>query len=218
MSTNSTTKHQGHIRDWHDDKGFGFIDVAGGERLFFHISAFKAGRRPSVGEAVVFQIGQDAKGRRRAENVQELAFVQQKMAQKNAQIRKRNQQRNQQADFEAGQQKRLYLAVGFYAVLVVLAVTHSIPWLVVGWYVALGIITYLSYAKDKRAAQNNDWRTPEATLHLLSAIGGWAGAMVAQTYLRHKSQKAEFRLNYYMTVLINLAGLLALMYYQPLAL
>ena len=64
------------------------------------------------------------------------------------------------------------------------------------------------YAKDKAAAQSGDWRTPESTLHLLSALGGWVGAMVAQTYLRHKSQKPEFRIAYYLTVIINLAGLL----------
>ena len=62
--------------------------------------------------------------------------------------------------------------------------------------------------KDKAAAHISDWRTPESTLHLLSALGGWVGAMVAQTYLRHKSQKAEFRLAYYLTVIINMAGLL----------
>ncbi|GAA0309446.1 DUF1294 domain-containing protein [Psychrobacter aestuarii] len=218
MSTSqSRSKHQGHVTDWQDDKGFGFIQTERNERLFFHISDFKAARCPLVGDAVVFEIGKDAKGRQRAEKVQELAFVQQKMAQKNSQIRKRNQQRSQQADFEAGQKKRLYLAIGFYVVLMVLAVSSSIPWLVVGWYIALGVVTYLMYAKDKRAAQNNGWRTPESTLHLLSAAGGWAGAMVAQTYLRHKSQKAEFRVTYYMTVLINLAGLMALMYYQPLS-
>ena len=32
--------------------------------------------------------------------------------------------------------------------------------------------------------------------------------MVAQTYLRHKSQKPEFRLTYYLTVVINMAGFL----------
>lgn len=64
------------------------------------------------------------------------------------------------------------------------------------------------YAKDKAAAQSGDWRTPESTLHLLSTLGGWVGALVAQTYLRHKSQKPEFRVAYYLTVIINMAGLL----------
>ena len=75
----------------------------------------------------------------------------------------------------------------------------------------LGIFTYITYGKDKAAAQNGDWRTPESTLHILSALGGWVGALVAQTYLRHKSQKPEFRVTYYLTVVINMAGLLFLL-------
>ncbi|MBR5495407.1 MAG: DUF1294 domain-containing protein, partial [Psychrobacter sp.] len=85
---------------------------------------------------------------------------------------------------------------------------NKLSWPVLAWYAVLGVITYGMYAKDKAAAQSGAWRTPESTLHLLSALGGWVGAMVAQTYLRHKSQKPEFRITYYLTVIINLAGLL----------
>src|SRR5690606_15422530 len=116
-----------------------------------------------------------------------------------------------QAEFETGQKKRLFLGVGFYGVLILLVVMNKLSWLVVAWYVILGIITYGMYAKDKAAAQSDDWRTPESTLHLLSTLGGWVGALVAQTYLRHKSQKPEFRIAYYLTVIINLAGLLFIM-------
>jgi len=203
-----TTKQQGHIKKWQDDKGFGFIESEAGESLFFHVSEFKAQRRPDVGEQVVFTVGQDNQGRKQAKQVQELGFVQQQMEQKNKQIRQRNQKRSAQADFEAGQTKRSFLGVGFYGVLILLAAMNELSWLVVGWYVAIGLITYMMYAKDKAAAQSGDWRTPESTLHVLSALGGWVGAMVAQTYLRHKSQKSEFRMTYYLTVLINLAGLL----------
>ena len=201
-------KQQGHIKKWQDDKGFGFIETEAGESLFFHVSAFKAQRRPEVGEQVVFTVGQDNQGRLQAKDVQELSFVQQKMAQKNSQIRQRNHKRSAQAEFEAGQKKRLFLGIGFYGVLVLLTVMNKLSWLVLAWYAVLGIITYGMYAKDKAAAQSGDWRTPESTLHLLSALGGWVGAMVAQTYLRHKSQKPEFRIAYYLTVIINLAGLL----------
>ena len=201
-------KQQGHIEKWQDDKGFGFIETAAGESVFFHVSAFRAQRRPKVGEQVVFTVGQDNQGRLQAKDVQELSFVQQKMAQKNSQIRQRNHKRSAQAEFETGQKKRLFLGVGFYGVLILLAVMNKLSWLVVAWYVILGVITYGMYAKDKAAAQNGDWRTPESTLHLLSTLGGWVGALVAQTYLRHKSQKPEFRIAYYLTVIINLAGLL----------
>lgn len=201
-------KQQGFIKKWQDDKGFGFIQTQNGESVFFHINEFKARRRPEVGEQVVFTVGQDNQGRIQAKEVQELSFVQQKMAQKNQQIRQRNTKRSAQADFEAGQKKRLFLGVGFYGVLILLAATDKLSWLVIAWYAALGVITYAVYAKDKAAAQSGDWRTPESTLHLLSVLGGWVGAMVAQTYLRHKSQKPEFRLTYYLTVVINMAGLL----------
>jgi len=201
-------KQQGHIKKWQDDKGFGFIETAAGESVFFHVSAFKAQRRPEIGEQVVFIVGQDNQGRLQAKDVQELSFVQQKMAQKNRQIQQRNHKRSAQADFEAGQKKRLFLGLGFYGVLILLVVMNKLSWLVLAWYAVLGVITYGMYAKDKAAAQSGTWRTPESTLHLLSALGGWVGAMVAQTYLRHKSQKPEFRITYYLTVIINLAGLL----------
>ena len=204
-------KQQGHIKKWQDDKGFGFIETAAGESVFFHFSAFKALRRPEIGEQVVFTVGQDNQGRLQAKDVQELSFVQQKMAQKNQKIRQRNHKRSAQAEFEAGQKKRLFLGIGFYGVVILLAVMNKLSWLVIAWYVILGVITYGMYAKDKAAAQNGDWRTPESTLHLLSTLGGWVGALVAQTYLRHKSQKPEFRIVYYLTVIINLAGLLFIM-------
>ena len=201
-------KQQGRVTKWQDDKGFGFIETAAGESVFFHVSEFKAQRRPAIGEEVVFSVGYDNQRRLQAKEVQELSFVQQKMAQKNQKIRQRNHKRSAQAEFEAGQKKRLFLGIGFYGVLLLLAVMNKLSWLVVGWYVALGLITYMTYAKDKAAAQNGDWRTSESTLHLLSALGGWVGAMIAQTYLRHKSQKPEFRVAYYLTVIINMAGLL----------
>ena len=204
-------RQQGRITKWQDDKGFGFIETKAGESVFFHVSEFKASRRPANGEEVVFTVVQDNQGRLQAKQVQELDFVKQKMAEKNSQIRQRNSRKSQQADFEEGQNKRAFLGIGFYGVLILLAFTGELSWLVVGWYVVLGIITYLTYAKDKRAAQSGGWRTPESTLHLLSALGGWVGALVAQTYLRHKSQKPDFRMGYYLTVVINLAGLLFIM-------
>lgn len=102
------------------------------------------------------------------------------------------------------------LAVGFYVVLLLIAVMGKVNWGVVGWYALIGAVTYLVYAKDKQAAQQGTWRTPESTLHILSVLGGWVGAMMAQSYLRHKTKKPEFRLTYYLTVLVNLAALLYL--------
>lgn len=112
--------------------------------------------------------------------------------------------------FQQKQKQQLMLAFGFYAVLIVIAAMGKLSWSIVGWYALIGAVTYLVYAKDKQAAQQGKWRTPESTLHLLSVLGGWVGAMMAQNYLRHKTKKSEFRLAYYLTVIVNLAALLYL--------
>lgn len=56
-------------------------------------------------------------------------------------------------------------------------------------YILMSIVTYVMYAIDKNAVQNGEWRTLENTLHLLSLLGGWMGALCAQNQLRHKSKK-----------------------------
>ena len=72
-------------------------------------------------------------------------------------------------------------------------------------FIISSIFTYLVYAKDKKAAQNDEWRTSESTLHLYSLFFGWPGAIVAQQMLRHKSKKQSFRVTFMFTVLINVA-------------
>ena len=74
------------------------------------------------------------------------------------------------------------------------------------WYLVIGLVTFLVYAKDKRAAINSNWRVPEKTLHILSVAGGWLGALIAQDKLRHKTQKQPFRSIYWLTVAMNVVA------------
>lgn len=62
---------RGKITQWKDDKGFGFIvSEDGGEKLFFHISAVKTqGRRPQVGDIVLYESMRDSQGRPKAKAV-----------------------------------------------------------------------------------------------------------------------------------------------------
>lgn len=71
-------------------------------------------------------------------------------------------------------------------------------------YAVIATATFIFYAIDKAAAQSNRWRIPESTLHAFALMGGWPGALLAQTLLRHKSVKRAFRLIFWMTVTINL--------------
>ncbi|MFI8750767.1 DUF1294 domain-containing protein [Vreelandella lionensis] len=84
------------------------------------------------------------------------------------------------------------------------------------WYVAVSVITYATYAWDKRAAIKKRQRVSEKTLHWLALVGGWPGAWCAQQQLRHKTQKTAFRRVYWVTVLLNLVVLIGLIAVMPL--
>lgn len=62
-------KLEGRLVRWNDDRGFGFIQVAGQKRdVFLHISQLgNLPRRPQVGDMVDFKLGMDGQDRPRAE-------------------------------------------------------------------------------------------------------------------------------------------------------
>ena len=93
----------------------------------------------------------------------------------------------------------------FFAIMGVSVLTTQIDPLVLAFYMVVSIITFTVYAIDKSAATKGTWRTSESTLHLLSLVGGWPGALVDQQKLRHKSKKQFFRFVYWITVALNCA-------------
>ncbi|HCM1428291.1 TPA: cold shock and DUF1294 domain-containing protein [Vibrio parahaemolyticus] len=173
---------KGQIVEWNDNKGYGFISSVGGElRVFFHISSIKnRGYRPKLNDSVTFDVTEDKKGRFNAENV----LVQ-------------------------GANGFPYTVLFGFSFLV--AATASITMfngviLLIPVYLILSIFTYLMFAWDKQAAQNGSWRTPENTLHTLSFVGGWPGALLAQFQLRHKSRKQPFKFILWVTIVLNISG------------
>lgn len=63
-------RFDGTLTKWNDDRGFGFITpIPGGHEVFAHISAFPRGARPSIGEAVSFEVEMDRQGKKRAVNI-----------------------------------------------------------------------------------------------------------------------------------------------------
>lgn len=78
-------------------------------------------------------------------------------------------------------------------------------------YAVLSATTFAVYAWDMSAARGGRWRTPEFTLHLLSLLGGWPGALAAQRTLRHKSRKLSFQIVFWLTVIVNCCALLWLL-------
>ena len=73
----------------------------------------------------------------------------------------------------------------------------------VGAYViVISAFTYWVYARDKRRAENSEWRVPEARLHLLDLLGGWPGGFLAQRRLRHKCSKGSYQFMFWLIVLV----------------
>jgi uncharacterized membrane protein YsdA (DUF1294 family)/cold shock CspA family protein len=188
-------RHKGSIAKWNDERGFGFISPSeGGSSVFVHISSFPRGdRRPSVSEAVSYTLAFDSHGRPQANAVR---FI---LDSHSASLKR--------------QIPRLGIAVPFaFAIsfLAALAVLAAVGWLEMYWlvlYYVASIITYGVYSRDKAAAQNAGRRIPESTLHLMSLVGGWPGALIAQILLRHKTRKPSFLIGYWLTVIVNCIAL-----------
>jgi len=185
-------RSKGKITSWNDEKGFGFITpLAGGKRIFVHVSAFRnRDRRPAIDQIVTYAVSSDEQGRPRASQAT-LA------GDRLARVRK-----------QPGELLSIIAAVIFFIIILIAVLTSKVPGMILIIYLMVSLITYVAYAIDKSAAKKGAWRTQESTLHLLSLLGGWPGAVVAQKRLRHKSKKESFRAVFWMTVLLN-CGLFA---------
>jgi uncharacterized membrane protein YsdA (DUF1294 family)/cold shock CspA family protein len=180
---------QGKISDWNDDKGFGFVEQnGGGERAFVHIQAFKSrSRRPSNGDIIIYELVRENNTRYKAVNIQ--------FTRENKPLNKRNT--NNTSDLGT------YTTLLFLIGMLVSITMGKLPLVIAGVYLVMSIVTFIAYALDKSAAKSGCWRTKESTLHLFAVLGGWPGALWAQTKLRHKSSKQEFKHVYKATVLLN---------------
>ncbi len=74
------------------------------------------------------------------------------------------------------------------------------------WVLVVSLVTFVLYGWDKRKAQGDGWRVPEARLHLLELVGGWPGALIGQRVFRHKTSKLSFQVVFWLMVLMNVAA------------
>lgn len=184
-------KRLGKITRWKDDQGFGFITPkGGGKEIFVHIKAFSnRRRRPVDNEIVTYETGVDKLGRTRAERVEFIGDTRARAKEWNA---------------------SLPVFILFVAFLIILIVMGYVPFFMLGVYLVASLITFLVYVHDKNAAQNNQWRTPEISLHILGLAGGWPGAFIAQRARHHKVKKQSFQIAFWVTVVLNFVLLLNL--------
>jgi uncharacterized membrane protein YsdA (DUF1294 family)/cold shock CspA family protein len=188
-------RYQGKITNWKEDKGFGFITQnGGGNQVFVHIKSFEnRQRRPAGNEIVTYELKTDARGRVQAESV---AFVGERLPSAISPERRNTS---------------LILAATFLVFVAAAAFVGKLPFAVFWLYFIASAIAFFTYALDKSAAINDQWRTQESTLHLFALIGGWPGALAAQKLLRHKSKKQSFQVVFWATVMLNCGALIWLL-------
>ena len=192
-------RFEGLLKSWNDERGFGFLEpLQGNEDIFVHITAFRGLiGRPQVGQAMSFEVEVGPQGKKRAKRVEP--------------IRAGHTSRRKPPESPAQQGAAKLIVIPLFLVLyIVVSVIWHPPLFIAAVYLGASSIAFFVYKKDKLAAQQNTWRTPESTLHFLALAGGWPGALLAQQYIRHKCTKLEFRIVFWGTVILNVVGLVLL--------
>lgn len=216
------TKH-GTIVRWDATRAFGFIrsgDSVGD--VFFHVRDYRGATPPRAGLAVVFEEihvggkGPRAMAVRTASSphgaAQDARSTDSRRAHRPAQAKRSapagRSPRQGKAPLPATGASLAYgLMLGWAALLAWGAWTQRLPLWTLAALAALNVVTLWLYAADKNAARADRWRIPESNLHLLSLLGGWPAAWLAQQNMRHKSSKTEFRAVYWLTIVLHCGAL-----------
>ena len=188
---------RGQLTNWNDERGFGFVQPAGGGKdVFLHISALKeTTHRPQAGDTIYYRAIADGK-KVRAQN----AFI--------------SGARGQSTSSHQPHSNNLKWQLLIFQVLLLSAIpimgsiyhawqTHNPLPLIL--YIVMSFATFWLYAGDKSRAKQRRWRTPEKTLHRELA-GGWIGGYIAQQKLRHKSRKPAYRFVFWSIVVAHQIG------------
>ena len=190
-----STVFTSEITEWDDNKGFGYL-LHQKRKLFLHYKDFSARhKRPAIGDQVQYKLGYDTKGRKCAVEAAHVG-VEAKQVHDRGRLTLFN-----------WVTLVLLLLIPLASLNKAIVLNEASPLYVTGAGLALiffNVVTYGAYAGDKHQARAKEWRTPERSLHILEAVGGWPAAFIAQRKLRHKISKAEFQLVYWFIVISHI--------------
>ncbi|MDG6903189.1 MAG: DUF1294 domain-containing protein [Nitrososphaerota archaeon] len=75
------------------------------------------------------------------------------------------------------------------------------------WLLVSGVIGFLAMGVDKARARGGEWRIPEATLLVISLVGGALGAAIGAVMFHHKTSKPSFLVLFLPVVVLWLLAL-----------
>lgn len=218
---------RGQLKSWNDDKGFGFIrPELGGEEVFAHVSAMRGTRRPVQGDRVLYLCERTNHGRARATHMRldaGLSVDEPAIRRKPTRSTGTSKRSAHTGSREAAHAIRhpLFKLLCFLLLCLLPGIgscqlaVQGILWPLFAYGVG-SLIAFVLYLHDKRSAMRSGWRTPEARLHLVEALGGWPGALLAQQLLRHKTRKFSFQALFWLIVVAHQVAWLDHLYLQRL--
>ena len=89
---------------------------------------------------------------------------------------------------------------------------HPIVLTILIYLIAVNLVAFFLCYTDKRRAQKERWRIPEATLLLWSGIGGAFGFLIGMRRFHHKTRHLKFQILVPLFMVLW-AALIALMIY-----
>ena len=79
------------------------------------------------------------------------------------------------------------------------------PSVILGYLAVISLIAAIVTVFDKRAAKAHRRRVPEATLMILSALGGAVAMFVTMKMIRHKTKKPKFMIGIPLLIVLHVA-------------
>ena len=195
--TRTPARLEGALESWSVKKGYGFIVLPmGRKQVFAHIRAFEGLEHPPrVGEVFSFEPLVMEDGRMRGKDIR---------------LVKDAPTRVDRTRSAAGSIVGSLVFAIFVTGYAVLAAIWPVPLWPIAAYGIHSFLTFLLYAEDKSKARNGRWRVAESSLQIISLLGGWPGAILAQQVLQHKTRKRGFVAVFWAAAAVNMIAFAAI--------
>ena len=174
-----------------------------GYDILFHIRDYRGSASPREGETVWFDEVTSPSPRPRAVKVSTVSG--------NAEV---HHNRPHRSIGQKSHGRTLFLLFILWAVLQTWGMWDlRLPLWLVAAALGANLFSFLAYAIGTQAASVKRRHMPETFLHLLSLLGGWPAAGLAQAIVRYRSRNPSFATLYWCTVTLHLAVLMGWLFW-----